>query len=123
MERNEFTLCNADQIEVMVGINPATGKITDLYCYKNNIPCIENPETGHCYKLNTKVGKNPLFVHIQRKSHIFKMLLLNNWICLLDNEDSDYNKDVETFEKACAIYHVPKDLYIYMATNQLLITN
>ncbi len=43
----EFTLINPqDQCEVMVDIDTDTGKIVGLYCYADDIPAIENYETG-----------------------------------------------------------------------------
>lgn len=110
----EFTLIHpATQTEVMVDISVNTGKILGLYCYAKDIPILVNNETDKEYKITTLPGKNPLFVHIQRKGQIFKLLLQNDFITCLDDSDSQYNDDVKIFEKAMQLYNISGELHPY----------
>lgn len=115
MAFREFTLVDGyTQCEVMADIDMDTGKLVGLYCYANDIPVIEDSETGRDYKVTTKPGKNPLFVHIQRKAFIFSKLLINGFlVCMPDEDDPDYNEEVAAFERARTLYNIPGDLILY----------
>lgn len=113
MSFQEFTLSNGD-CEVMADIDTNTGKIIDLYCYADNIPFIENEETGREYKITTKSGKNPSFVHIARPGAIFKLLLINGFIAAgIDDTEPDYEDNVKTFKKAMGKYNLPLSTNLY----------
>lgn len=100
----EFTMIQPDtQCEVMVDIDTQTGKIIGLYCYKNHIPIIYNYETDKEYRITVKEGKNPLFVHIDRKAAMFKIMATNGFILLLDDEDKEYEKEVELIERSLSL--------------------
>lgn len=97
----EFTLIGDNQCEVMVDINTTTGKIDGLYCYRDNVPVIEDYETGRVYKIHVKNGKNPLFVHIQSKARIFQLLIeKGGFIFSIDESDEDYESDIDIIQKA-----------------------
>lgn len=104
----EFTFCNADQCEIMVDINVNTGAIIDMYCYADNLPCFENPETGNEFKTATLPDrKNSLFVTIINKTATLKrMLSIGDYLPLLDNEHPDYNNDVSTLSKCLNKYKI-----------------
>lgn len=101
----EFTLLNSDQCEVMVNIDAETGAIIGLYCYADNLPIIEDIETGRLYNVKVKEGKNPLFVHIQSKKDRYFRLLQNGWLILLDEQDQEYERDVEIIQKSLSFYN------------------
>lgn len=104
----EFTFCNAEQCEVMVQINVKTGAIIDMYCYTDNLPLFENPETGKELKPTTSPDrKNSLFVTITNKSTTLKrMLSIGDYLPLLDTEDTDYAKDVDILTKCLNKYKI-----------------
>lgn len=114
MTFQEFTLVDPEsQCEVMADVDIESGRIIDLYCYKDNVPVIENYETGKIYKIKTKAGKNPLFVHIASKKRIFKLLLIHGFICVTNEEDEGYNNDIEIFEKALSANGISDSLHCY----------
>ncbi len=110
----EFTLVDTyTQTEVMVYIDINSGRIVGLYCYRDDIPVIENYETDKIYKITTRDGLNPLFVHINRKAHIYKLLLTNGFIFCLDEDDTDYETDVSLIEKSLTFYGLSSISNIY----------
>jgi hypothetical protein len=114
MPFREFTLVHPEPYcEVMADINTETGELIGLYCYADNIPVIENIETGYQYRIRTKPGKNPLFVHIQSKKNVFTKLILNGYTVLLDEEDSQYQQEVTAIEKAISLCNIPAHVHPY----------
>jgi len=110
----EFTLTDpTDYCEVMVDINTETGKIVDLYCYADHVPEICNEETDHIYKINVKQGRNPLFVHILNKANVYRLLLRNGFVFLINEEDERYNEEIALIDKSLIVYDLSKLDEIY----------
>lgn len=111
----EFTIVTTNPYcEVMVDIDIESGKIVGLYCYADSLPAIENEETGHDYKYSTKPGKNPLFVHIQRKESIFKKMVLNGFLFSSGSDDEqEETENQRIINLALNRYEIPSSLVPY----------
>ena len=106
----EFTLTNPEnQCNVMVDIDTVTGSIVDLYCYKDDIPNVFMND-GKEYKIPTKDGKNPAFVHIQRKSAVYQLLIDNGFIFCLDDTEPTYLNDYDTISRSFSRYKINVDI-------------
>lgn len=118
----EFTLVvPKPYTELMVLIVCETGKVHDLYCYRDGVPSIEyydeNTDKYKEYKVKTKPGLNPLFLHIQSKTQVFKKLITHTGAIFITSEGSDepeeFNREVEILEKALQVHDIPKDIRCY----------
>lgn len=117
----EFTLVVPEEYcEIMVQFICETGKVHDLYCYRDGIPSIEYfDDNGKCreIKVTTKPGLNSLFLHIQNRTKIFKSLLLYTGAVFITSEGSDepeeFEREVEILEKVLQVHDLPKDMRFY----------
>jgi hypothetical protein len=101
----------------MVLIVCETGKRHRMYCYKDSLPVVENPETGKEYKLTTKPGNNPVFVTICSPARIFKHLINHSGTVFITSEGSDepevFDKEVEIIEKALKAHNISNEIRVY----------
>lgn len=108
MTFREFIFCNADQVEIMVGIDTKTGRIIDMYCYADKQPLFENPETGN--ELKTVIladRQNPLFATIKNKALTLKRMVIGGeYLPLLDTEDKDYDNEVAIIQRCFYKYKI-----------------